>query len=97
MSQITLFDAQTSNASSNTFYKQNDDPLNIYVSGNLDGGTLTLEAKTNKGEWVGQDISGTGFHVVDSSVFTGRVTLSGATSPDVDVFVESTYVQVRGG
>lgn len=97
MTQITLFDGQSGDGTSNTFYKQSADDLNVYVEGGLGGGTLSLQAKTNNNTWVSKDISSLGFQVVSSSVFTGRIELSGSTSPNLSVYVEAESTEIRGG
>lgn len=70
--------------------------LNLYVAGDLDGGTLTLEAEApDESGWVPvAEVTEPGLHVVSAAPFVGRVTLAGATAPDVSVWAEAESAKV---
>lgn len=65
--------------------------LNLYVAGDLGGGTLTVEAEVpDESVFVPvAEVTEPGMHVVSAAPFVGRITLAGATAPDVSVWVEA--------
>lgn len=95
MTQIKVVDGQTSDGNSKEFYCANSQTMNIYLVGDLGGGTLSLQAKTLDGDWVSQQLSGNEWEVVESSSFIGRFNLTGSSSPNISVYVEGR--QVYGG
>lgn len=89
---IQLFNAQASNGSSAWASIIGDGLINIYISGTMGGGTVTLEALAPDGSTyvacAGGAFTSAGLHVINAASFTGRVTLSGATSPSISVWIE---------
>lgn len=66
---------------------------NLYVSGNLGGGTITVEAKApGEATWVpveGVSITAAGMFVIDTAPAVFRLSLAGATTPAVNAWFES--------
>lgn len=62
--------------------------LNVYVSGNLGGGTLTLEAKTPGGTYVPYQTLAVGLVSLDLAPLVYRLTLTGATTPNFSAWAE---------
>lgn len=90
---MQLFDGQTADGSSADFRYVGDNAngiLNLYISGALGGGTLTLEARLPDGSGYVpvEAFTATGMHMVRAASFVGRVTLSGATTPSVSAWIE---------
>lgn len=95
---MELFKNQASDATSPAFahFGGASGLLNLYVAGDLGGGTLTLEAETpDESAWVTvAEVTEAGLHVVSAAPFVGRVALADATSPDVSVWVEAESAKV---
>lgn len=87
-----VFDSQTANGSSDTFeYRGARYDMNVYVAGDLGGGSIAIEALCPDGiTWVsmGDAIEGAGLYVLRAAPTRSRLTLSGATAPDVNAWVE---------
>lgn len=100
---MQLFTDQTANGSSVDFkhFGGASGLMNIYVSGDLGGGTLTVEAEdpseTGYLPLAGGALTEPGMHVISAAPFVGRVTLSGSTGAIISVWAEaeSTRVQQR--
>ena len=98
---MKVFDGQTSDGTSLEFKNLTGTSghMNLYVSGTLGGGTVTVEAELpDSSGWVPVDglaISSVGMHVVDTTYFVGRLVLSGATSPNVSAWVEGENVDLK--
>ncbi|NYS80110.1 hypothetical protein HZS80_20815 [Halomonas glaciei] len=89
---MKLLNNQTENGTSNE-YRHPGQMLNIYVAGNLGGGTVTVEAQLpDKSGWLpisGGVLEGPGLHLLNAAPLTIRVSLSGAANPELNVWVES--------
>lgn len=90
---VTLFNGQAVNGSSPVFeYMHGTKMMNIYVSGDFGGGTLTLEAiSPNNVTFVpvkSITINGAGMYSLQAFPFRARVTLAGATNPLLSVYVQ---------
>jgi hypothetical protein len=89
---MKLLDNQQTNGASSE-YRHPGKMLNIYVAGNLGGGTVTVEAQLpDKSGWLpisGGVLESPGLHVLNAAPLTVRVSLSGADSPDLNVWAES--------
>ena len=88
-----LFNAQAADGSSAIFkHIASNSVLNVYVSGDLGGGILAVEAQTPDGlTWEpisGGKVSESGVHAIFAAPFVGRVTLSGSTNASLTVWVE---------
>lgn len=103
-----VFTGQAADGVSQSFkYDGGGKALNVYLSNNLGGGTVTLEALLPDGSaWVslpGISLTGAGLHVVleRAAPFIGRLRLSGSTSASLDGWVEgdsaSAYRRVLEG
>lgn len=73
---------------------------NIYVSGDMGGGTITIEAELpDASDFVtvstSLSITATGMYILETGPFVGRLVLSGATTPDIDAWVEFEGDSVR--
>lgn len=94
MTQGTILEiaSLTDNGSSDSFeYMHGTKPLNIYISGGLGGGTLTLEALAPDETYVpvkSITIDGTGMYTLNTFAFVGRFTLAGATAPATNIAVQ---------
>jgi len=90
---MQVLDTLTADGSSDAFkhFGGASGLMNLYVAGNLGGGTLTLEAETpDESAYVPvAEITDPGMHVVSAAPFVGRVTLTGGTSPSLSVWVEA--------
>lgn len=95
---MELFKNQTADGSSEAFahFGGASGLHNLYVAGTLGGGTLTVEAETpDESGWVPvAEITEPGLHVISAAPFVCRVTLAGATAPDVSVWVEAESAKV---
>ena len=73
--------------------------INIYVVGDLGGGTLRLEALAPDGLTAVPvsegSFTGAGVKTISAASFTARVTLTGATAADVSVWLEVESVMLR--
>lgn len=70
--------------------------MNLYVAGDLGGGTLTLEAKLPDGSgYVAVQTVNVGMTPIELSPAKCRLTLAGSTTPNVSAWAEfdSTYTQ----
>lgn len=69
--------------------------LNIYVAGNLGGGTLTMEAKAPDNTFVPVQTLTVGMVSLDLGPLAYRLTLAGATTPSFSAWAEddSEYTQ----
>ncbi|UYF99327.1 hypothetical protein [Halomonas sp. GD1P12] len=89
---MRLFSNQAENGTSGD-YQHPGKLLNIYVAGNLGGGTLAVEAQLpDKSGWLpiaGGQLDSPGLHVLNAAPLTVRVRLSGAAAPSLDVWLES--------
>jgi hypothetical protein len=89
---MRLLNNQTENGASGE-YRHPGKMLNIYVAGNLGGGTVTVEAQLpDKSGWLpisGGVLESPGLHLLNAAPLTVRVSLSGAASPDLNVWAES--------
>lgn len=89
---ITLLDAVTADGPSDPFeYMHDSKSLNVYVTGNLGGGSITFEALAPNGEWVpiaGDPIDAIGLYDMSGFPFVGRAVLSGSAAASVSVFVQ---------
>ncbi len=87
-----VFDGQSADGSSAEFaYRGARYDMNVYVAGDLGGGSIAIEALCPDGTtWVsmGDAIEGAGLYVLRAAPTRSRLTLSGATSPDVNAWVE---------
>ena len=94
MTQGTILEiaSLTGNGSSGSFeYMHGTKPLNIYISGSLGNGTLTLEALAPDETYVpvkSITINGTGMYTLNTFAFVGRFTLVGATAPATNIAVQ---------
>lgn len=94
---MQVFTAQATDDRSSLFKHFGEDGdhnyMNVYVAGNLGGGTITVEAQTPDGlSWVpvaGGEITVPGMHVIDAGPFIGSLNLVGATGASVNAWVES--------
>ena len=94
----TLFENQTVDGSSAWFPIISAGDINLYVSGDLGGGTLTIEALDPGGNTVlvdGGTITATGLYLIEAGSFKGRATLAGSTGADVNVYIEVENVATR--
>lgn len=96
---MQIFTAQTADGTSEEFkYLYGYKPFNIFVTGDLGGGTLQLEALAPDGTtWVPvseSSITEIGMNVATAHPFTGRLVLSGSTTPNIDVWVVGTIIAV---
>jgi len=95
---MELFKNQAADGSSATFahFGGASGLLNFYVAGDLGGGTLTVEAEVpdESGFVPVAEVTEPGLHVVSAAPFVGRVTLAGATTPDVSVWAEAESAKV---
>ena len=66
---------------------------NIYIGGNLGGGTVIVKALAPDGTWLpveaGRALTETGVHSIVAAPFIGKLTLTGATSPAVNAWYQS--------
>lgn len=97
---LKLFDEQTVDGISEDFeYMHGTKAMNIYVSGGLGGGTLTLEAKNPDGEYLyvgsikvngssGTKGDGTGMYTLESFPYVGRIRLEGSSGASLTVFIQ---------
>ncbi len=94
---MKVFDNQGADGNSAIFYPDVPNSITgkglIYVSGNLGGGTITVEAELpDESAFVDvpgiADITATGAYSFDLGPFVGRLVLTGATTPAVDAWVE---------
>lgn len=89
---MQIFTNQQSNGESDLFKNLvgSTGRVNVYISGDLGGGTIQVQALTPDGsEWVpvtGGEITNPGLYVIDSGYFVGRLTFSGATTPSVNAW-----------
>lgn len=96
---MQLLDNQTADGSSPWVAAISDGLINVYVTGNLGSGTLTLEALAPDGTTAVPITDGSfttaGVKVIQAASLALRATLSDATSPDVSVWVEGANVELR--
>lgn len=66
---------------------------NIYIEGNLGGGTVIVKALAPNGQWIpvedGRALTETGMHSIVAAPFIGKLTLDGATSPNINAWYQS--------
>lgn len=66
--------------------------INVWVSGDLGGGTIQIESQTPDGSAFiplnGGDITEARMFTIEAAPFVGRLTLAGATAPNVNAWVE---------
>lgn len=90
---MQLFDNQAADGASDDFkyFGGNSGLLNLYVAGDLAGGTLIVEAETpDESTYLPvAEVSGPGMHVLSAAPFVGRVRLSGATGASLSVWAEA--------
>ena len=98
---MRVFDGQTADGSSIEFKNLTGTSglVNIYVSGELGGGTVTVEAELpDSSGWVpvtGGTITEPGLYVIDSTYFVGRLTLSGSSGANINAWVEGGDVVLK--
>jgi len=96
---VTIFENQTSDSLSTWNVIISEGYINLYVVGDLGGGTLTIEALAPDGFSVvpvdGGAVTAAGMFLLEAASFAGRATLSGATAPDVSVYIEVENVELR--
>lgn len=100
---MQIVSAQAANGSTPDFEylgSRQNGKLNIYVTGDLGGGTLTLEAKAPNGVYVAVQTLTVGAVSLDYAPAVFRLTLTGATAPSFSAYAEddSEYTQdlIRG-
>ncbi|MCE8012888.1 hypothetical protein [Billgrantia desiderata] len=90
---MQLFDQQDADAASEDFkyFGGATGLLNLYVAGDLGGGTLHIEAETpDESTHVPvASVTEPGLHVISAAPFVGRVRLDGSTSANVSVWAEA--------
>lgn len=89
-----VFNGQSADGNSTNFkHLGNSKALNIYVAGDLGGGTVTVQAQTpDESGWImvaGGEFTAAGMHSVFSAPFVGRLVLSGSAGASVDAYIES--------
>lgn len=101
MHEIKVFDGQSANGTSTLFsnFTGTTGRVHVYVSGDLGGGTINVEARLpDESAWVavdGGEITGTGLFILESSYFVGRLNLTGATTPSVDAWVVAETAETK--
>lgn len=91
---MILFSGQTVDGSSADFRYVGDNAngmINLTIDGTLGGGTVAVEAKTPLGNYVpipDGSFTTTGLYVIQAASFVGRVTLTGATTPNASVWLD---------
>lgn len=87
-----LFTGQAADGQSEIFKHYGEGSLNIYIAGEMGGGTVTVEAQTPDGkQWVpvaGGDITGAGLHIMQAAPLIGRLSLAGSNGASVDAWAE---------
>lgn len=91
---MKVFDGQAANGNSLEFKIPSGGALtNIWVAGNLGGGTVTVEAQApDDATWVpinGGVMTEAQMITIESAPFVGRLTLTGSAGASVDAWVES--------
>lgn len=64
---------------------------NVFVSGNLGGGTIKVEAEAPDGSFIpldGISITAAGVYIVDGAPRRLRLSLSGSTGPSVTAWIQ---------
>jgi hypothetical protein len=95
-----VFIQQTIDAASQAFrHLGRGAALNIYLSGDLGGGQVIVEAQTPGGSaWTrlaGGVLTTPGMHVIVAAPFVGRLRLEGADTAALDAWVEADNHQAR--
>lgn len=90
---LVLLEEVTSDETSIPFeYLHGTKLANLYVTGDLGGGAVVLEALApNTGTYVplsGVDITSPGMYTIAANAFAGRVRLEGATSAELTVIIQ---------
>lgn len=93
---LTALENVTANGFSLPFESASlDYSANIYVTGDLGGGNITIEALAPNGIWVpiaGDPINAVGLYSLSTFPFIGRVVLSDASSANVSVFLHGSVI-----
>lgn len=89
---FTAFDHIAANATSLNFdYMDNAHPMNIYITGDLGGGNVAIEALAPDGTYVpvvDLTFSEVGMYTIGVFPFIGRCVLASATAADVSVYLQ---------
>lgn len=89
---ITLLNAVSADGVSSPFeYMHDSKSLNVYVTGDLGGGSISFEALAPNGVWVpiiGDPIDAVGLYDMSGFPFVARAVLSGASAANVTVIVQ---------
>jgi len=94
----TLFENQTADGSSAWAPIISTGLVNLYVSGDLGGGTLTIEALDPGSNIVVVDggvITTAGMHLIEAGSFKGRAVLTGSAAANVNAYIEVENVKTR--
>lgn len=98
---MQVFDGQTADGSSTEFKNLTGTTghVNIYLSGNLGGGAVTVEAELpDESGWVplfDGALESTGLYVIETTYFVGRLSLSGSSGASVSAWVEGENVTLK--
>ena len=98
---MQVFDGQTADGSSLEFKNLTGTlgHVNVYLSGDLGGGTVTIEAELpDESGWVPLfegELTEVGLYVIETTYFVGRLTLSGSTGANVNAWVDGENVTLK--
>lgn len=96
---ITIFENNTLNISSPWLPVISQGTINLYVSGDLGGGILTMEALSPDGVSIvpvnGGIITAPGLFLLEAGSFAVRGTLTGSALADISVYIEVESVVTR--
>jgi hypothetical protein len=96
---FTAFDHIAGNATSLHFdYMDDTHPMNIYITGSLGGGVVSIEALAPDGTYVpvaDLTFSEVGMYPISVFPFIGRCVLANSAAADVSVYLQGSVRQIE--
>lgn len=88
---------QTADGDSDSMFRylHGTKPANLYVTGDLGGGTLQVYSNSPDDEWIpinGTEITEIGMYILLTAPFIGKCVLTGSTAADITVTIQGSVV-----